>query len=60
MGDLIMGERWNTEDSLEMALGVRRAVESVLRQTDPPSECGRFLDKGISFLEEAKGGEALI
>ena len=60
MGDLVMGERWNTEDSLEMALGVRRAVESVMRQKNPPSECTELLNKAINFLEEAKGGEALI
>jgi len=60
MGDLVMGERWNTEDSLEMALGVRRALESVLRKEDPPPKCRSLLDKGITFLDEAKGGEALI
>jgi len=60
MGDLVMGERWNTEDSLEMALGVRRALESVLRKEDPPLKCRNLLDKGITFLDEAKGGEALI
>lgn len=60
MVDMMMGERWNTEDSLEMSLGVRRAVESVMRQTNPPSECTEHIDKAISFLEEAKGGEALI
>jgi len=60
MGDLVMGKRWNTEDSLEMALGVRRALESVLRKEDPPSKCRSHLNKGITFLDEAKGGEALI
>jgi hypothetical protein len=60
MGDLVMGERWNTGDSLDMALGVRRAVESLLRKKDPPSECREFLDGGITFLDEARGGEALI
>jgi hypothetical protein len=60
MADLVMGERWNTGDSLEMAVGVRRAVESVLRQKDPPSDCLGFLERGITFLDEAKAGEALI
>lgn len=32
MADLVMGERWNTEDVLEMALGVRRALDSVIRK----------------------------
>jgi hypothetical protein len=60
MADLVMGERWNTEDVLEMALGIRRALDSVIRKESPPSECGEFLEKGISFLDEVKGGEALI
>ena len=60
MADLVMGERWNTEDALEMALGVRRVLDSVMRKEAPPSECKKLLKKGISFLDEAKGGEALI
>lgn len=60
MGDLVMGERWNAEDLLEMSIGVRRAVDSVMRKKDPPSECRGLLDKSITFLDEAKGGEALI
>jgi hypothetical protein len=60
MADLVMGERWNTEDALEMALGVRRALDSVMRKETPSSECEELLNKGISFLDEAKGGEALI
>ena len=60
MADLVMGERWNTEDALEMALGVRRALDSVMRKETPPTQYGQVLEKGISFLDEAKGGEALI
>jgi len=60
MADLVMDERWNAEDVLEMALGVRRALDSVIRKKLLPSECGEFLKKGISFLDEVKGGEALI
>lgn len=60
MADLVMGERWNTEDALEMALGVRRALDSVMRKEIPPTHYGEALEKGINFLDEAKGGEALI
>ena len=60
MGDLVLGERWNTEDSLEMALGIREAVESLIRKREPQDRCLKQLEKGVKFLEEAKGGEAII
>ena len=60
MGDLVLGERWNTENSLEMALGIREAVESLIRKREPQDRCLKQLEKGVKFLEEAKGGEAII
>ena len=60
MADIVIGERWNTEDSLEMSLGIRKAIDSVIRKEEPTSECSRLLKEGISFLDEAKGGGALI
>jgi len=60
MADIIIGERWNTSESLDMALGVRRAIDSVLSQRKPPAECEYQLQKGIEFLNEAKGGFALV
>lgn len=60
MSDIVMGEKWNTQDSVEMAIGVRRALASVMVGKAVPSECCNSLDRGIEFLNEAKGGGALI
>lgn len=60
MKDMTGGERWNTLNSAEMALGIRRVLDNVMRQEEPPSECKVFLDKGIEFFEEAEAGGALI
>jgi len=55
-----MGERWNTQDSVGMGIGIRRALASVLAGTDVPFEYLGSLEMGIEFLNEAKGGGALI
>lgn len=60
MSDTVMGERWNTKDSVEMAIGLRRALASVIAGKGVPSECQSFLERGIEFLNEANGGGALI
>jgi len=60
MADIIIGERWSTDESLDMALGVRRAIDCVLSNRQPPAECGPQLQKGVDFLSEAKGGFALV
>lgn len=60
MHDMAIGERWNSIDSAEMALGVQRVIDSVMRREDPPAECQEFLTRGIEFLEEAEAGGALI
>jgi hypothetical protein len=55
-----MGERWNTEDCLGMALGIRRTIDSLIRKQEPTSESTQLLHEGIRFLDEAKAGRALI
>jgi len=60
VSDIVMGEKWNTQDSVEMAIGVRRALANVMAGKDVPSECRSSLERGIEFLNEAKGGGALI
>ena len=60
MGDIVIGERWNTSESLDMALGVRRAIESILSIKSFPAECKIQLKKSIEFLNEAKGGSAVL
>lgn len=60
MGDIVIGERWNTSESLDMALGVRRAIASILSQRRLPAECKTQLQKSVEFLNEAKGGSAVL
>ncbi len=61
MNDMITtGERWNSIDSAEMALGIQRVVDSVMRQEELPLEYREFLERGIEFLDEAEAGSALI
>ena len=60
MNDMITGERWNSIDSAEMALGIQRVIDSIMREEEPPLECQEFLVRGIEFLDEAEAGGALI
>lgn len=60
MGDIVIGERWNTSESLDMALGVRRAIDSILSQRRLPAECKTQLQKSVEFLNEARGGSAIL
>lgn len=60
MSDLVMGERWNPDETVEMALGIRRAIGCVMRKEEPPPECYGSLEKGVQFMSEVKGGYALI
>ncbi len=60
MSDTVMGERWNTKDSVEMAIGLRRALASTIVGKAVPDEYQSFLERGIEFLNEANGGGALI
>lgn len=60
MKDMTGGERWNTLNSAEMALGIQRVIDSIMRKEEPPSECQEFLERGIEFLGEAEAGGALI
>jgi hypothetical protein len=60
MADMVMGERWNATDSTDMALGTRRAINSVMRREELPKDSVGFLQKAIAFLEEARDGGALV
>lgn len=60
MGDIVIGEKWSTDASLNMALGVRRAIDSVLNGKKPPAECKPQIQSGVEFLREAQGGSAVM